>query len=97
MVQRFICGLKLNKITPTNYYDTTNLDDSIDFHDINIIYDRPNLFTIFKNRMKKQKIAKHNKVQQRTTKDNKGQRRTRQNNKRKKWTFLLKFINCLKC
>ena len=87
MTQRFICGLKLNKITPTNYYDTTNLDDSIDFNDINIIYDRPNLFTIFKNRMKKQKIAKHNKVQQ----------RTRQNNKRKKWTFLLKFINCLKC
>jgi hypothetical protein len=89
MTQRFICGLKLNKITPTNYYDTTNLDDdSINFNDINIIYDRPNLFTIFKNRMKKQKIAKHNKVQQ---------RRTRQNNKRKKWTFLLKFINCLKC
>ena len=91
MSQRFICGLKLNKITPTNYYDTTNLDDAIDFHDINIIYDRPNLFTILKNRIKKQKTAKHNKVHQRTTKNK------RQNNKRKKWTFLLKFINCLKC
>jgi len=70
MSQRFICGLKLNKITPTNYYDTTNLDDAIDFHDINIIYDRPNLFTILKNRIK-------NKKQQSITKYNKGQQRTK--------------------
>ncbi len=84
MSQRF---LKLNKITPTNdYYDATEFRD-INNIDINIIYDRPDFLKIYKK-------SKNNKGPQRTTKNHK---EPRKNNKRKKWAFLLKFINCLKC
>ena len=88
MLQRFICGLKLNKVTPTkDYYDATHFCDANNI-DINILYDHPDFLKIYK---------KLKKTQQRTTKNHKESQRTRKNVKRKKWAFLLKFINCLKC
>lgn len=83
MLQRF---LKLNKITPTNDYDSTEFRD-INNIDINIIYERPDFLKIYKKSNNKQ----------RTTKNHKEPQSIRKNNKRKKWAFLLKFINCLKC
>ena len=78
----------LNKITPTKdycdaavFHDTTNID-------VNIIYDDPDL-------LKKLKLKKEQQ-QQRIEKNRKKPQRIRKNNKRKKWEFLLKFINCLK-
>ena len=86
MLQRFICGLKLNNVT-TNYTkvscDTT---DSQDITNINNIY-----FIIIgepKITKKQPRIIQNYKVQPRTTKNKK--RKTR-------LALLLKFINCLKC
>ena len=76
----------LNKITPTKDYCDTAV-----FHDTtNIIYDDPDL-------LKKLKLKKEQQQQQqRIEKNRKKPQRIRKNNKRKKWEFLLKFINCLK-
>ena len=79
----------LNKITPTkDYCDTASFHDTTNI-DINIIYDRPDFLQIYKKSKKKQEP-------QRTKKNDKELQRTRKNYKRKKWVFLLKFINCLK-
>ncbi len=92
MFYRFICGSKLNKITPTtNNYDTTNIDS---------IYVTPRSnhqeFFKIKGQPRTQRITKYNQREKRITKNNKVQPRRKQNYKNKKWTFLLKFINCLK-
>lgn len=89
----------LNKITPTKEYcdtavfhDTTNID-------VNIIYDHPDFLQMYKKSKQKQesqRTTKNYKEPQRTTKNHKESQRTRKNYKKKKWAFLLKFINCLK-
>jgi hypothetical protein len=81
----------LNKITPTkDYCDTAVFHDTTNI-DVNIIYDHPDFLQIYKRSKKKQEQE-----EQRIEKNRKKPQRTRKNNKRKKWEFLLKFINCLK-
>ena len=81
----------LNKITPTkDYCDTAVFHDTTNI-DVNIIYDDQEFLQIYKRSKQKQE------QQQRIEKNRKKPQRIRKNNKRKKWEFLLKFINCLKC
>lgn len=81
----------LNKITPTkDYYDTAVFHDTSNI-DVNIIYDHSDFLQMYKKSKQKQKQKP-----QRTTKNYKESQRIRKNYKRKKWAFLLKFINCLK-
>lgn len=81
----------LNKITPTkDYCDTAVFHDTTNI-DVNIIYDHQEFLQIYKRSKQKQEQQ-----QQRIEKNRKKTQRIRKNNKRKKWEFLLKFINCLK-
>jgi hypothetical protein len=92
MLQKFICGLKLNKVTPTKGPDNIKVpDDTTNIDNIS--------FTFICEPKLQKRIINNYKVQQKTIKrnTNKGKKRTTKNYKSKKWAFLLKFINCLKC
>ena len=83
MLQRLICGLKLNNVTKKYTKVSCDTTDSQDITNIDNIY-----FIIIGDPKKQPRIIQNYKVQPRTTKNKK--RKTR-------LALLLKFINCLKC
>jgi hypothetical protein len=90
MLKRFICGLN---VSPTKKYTKVSCNTTDSQYIDNICFTDPKKTTTIQ---KQQRIIKDNKVQPRTTKNNKGQQKTKKNYK-KRYAFLLKFINCLKC
>ena len=83
----------LNKITPTKeYYGAAEFHEETN---INIIYGYGDP-DFLKNYKKLKLKKKQEQEQQRIEQNRKKPQRTRKNNNRKKWKFLLKFINCLK-
>ena len=90
MLQRFICGLKLNNVTPTKKYTKvsckTDSQDATNIDNINFTFIRDP-----KDFLKRQRIIKNNKVQPKIINNTKKKKR------KTRFVLLLKFINCLKC
>ena len=89
MLQRLICGLKLNNVIKKYTKVSCDTTDSQDITNID------NIYFIIIGDPKKPKITKK---QPRIIQNYKVQPRTTKNKKRKnRFALLLKFINCLKC
>ena len=96
MLQRLICGLKLNNVSPTKKYTKvsckTDSQDATNIDNISFTFIR-----VPKDFLKQQRIIKNNKVQPKIINNTKIINKTKKKKRKNRFALLLKFVNCLKC